>query len=78
MLVLPINIILRPLLVVQFTGGQHFHRVQSFFTRLGVHLPISIETYNTCNLSGGGPDPLPPAIPTWIRAWSSVFVKVPF
>ena len=34
----------------------------------GVQILISIETYKTCDFSGGGGGSGPP-IPLWIRAW---------
>ena len=35
-----------------------------------MHIPISIETYITCDFSGGGGGGgSGPTIPLWIRAW---------
>ena len=35
----------------------------------GVQILISIETYKTCDFSGGGGGGSGPPIPLWIRAW---------
>ena len=35
----------------------------------GVQILISIETYITCDFSGGGGGGSGPPIPLWIRAW---------
>ena len=53
-------------------GGATFYYYFFFFGggggRLGVQILISIETYITCDFSGGGGESGPP-IPLWIRAW---------
>ena len=36
---------------------------------VGVQILISIETYITCDFSGGGGGGSGPPIPLWIRAW---------
>ena len=53
-------------------GGCNFLLLFLFFFwgggGLGVQILISIETYITCDFSGGGGESGPP-IPLWIRAW---------
>ena len=55
-------------------GGVQLFIIISFFFFLGggggwgVQILISIETYITCDFSGGGGGSGPP-IPLWIRAW---------
>ena len=48
------------IIIIFFLGGGGWGR--------GVQILISIETYITCDFSGGGGGSGPP-IPLWIRAW---------
>ena len=53
-------------------GGCNFLLLFLFFLGgggLGVQILISIETYITCDFSGGGGGESGPPIPLWIRAW---------
>ena len=54
-------------------GGVQLFIIISFFFGggggLGVQILISIETYITCDFSGGGGGESGPPIPLWIRAW---------
>ena len=54
-------------------GGATFYYYFFFFWRggrgWGVQILISIETYITCDFSGGGGGESGPPIPLWIRAW---------
>ena len=55
-------------------GGRNFLLLFLFFFfggggGLGVQILISIETYITCDFSGGGGGESGPPIPLWIRAW---------
>ena len=52
-------------------GGATFYYYFFFFGGggLGVQILISIETYITCDFSGGGGGESGPPIPLWIRAW---------
>ena len=55
-------------------GVQLFIIIIIFFFFLGgglggVQILISIETYITCDFSGGGGGGSGPPIPLWIRAW---------
>ena len=54
-------------------GGATFYYYFFFFFGggggLGVQILISIETYITCDFSGGGGGESGPPIPLWIRAW---------
>ena len=54
-------------------GGATFYYYFFFFFGGGgvggVQILISIETYITCDFSGGGGGESGPPIPLWIRAW---------
>ena len=55
-------------------GGVQLFIIISFFFfwgggGWGVQILISIETYITCDFSGGGGGESGPPIPLWIRAW---------
>ena len=54
-------------------GGATFYYYFFFFLGggggWGVQILISIETYITCDFSGGGGGESGPPIPLWIRAW---------